>query len=133
MTNRRTNAIDQAFERKPLPVYVVSRHGYAKRCLSRETALLYLARFITIKVFERAQLPVEVPPIREEAPEGYVWVQQGWTDEFRRARARCVRRLRKLLARKREIQNWNERWKRMHDRYIKERDELQAIKPEGIQ
>lgn len=48
------------------------------------------------------------------------------------AHQRCVRRLRRILARKREMQKWLEKWDAMHDRYVKEQAELQAIKPEGI-
>lgn len=63
---------------------------------------------------------------------GEVWVTQGLTDEFQRARQRCVRRLRLILARKREMEKWYAKWRSMHDRYVKEQKELQASKPEDI-
>lgn len=110
LDNRTASAIDLAFKRKPLPVYVVSRHGYVKRCFSRDTALQHLAKFMTTKVFWCAGLPVEYAAVREMRPEGEVWVRQGRTVEFNRAHQRCIRRLRRILTRKREIQKWNEKY-----------------------
>lgn len=130
--NRTASAIDQAFERKPQIVYVVSLHGYVKRCFSRDTALKHLAKFMTAKVFQHAGLPAEYAPVREMRPEGEVWVRQGITNEFNRAHQRCIRRLRRILAKKREMQKWCERWDAMHDSYVKEREELQATKPTGV-
>lgn len=49
------------------------------------------------------------------------------------AHQRCVRRLRRILARKREMEKWCEKWDAMHDRFVKEVDALQAIKPKGVQ
>ncbi|EAA1832534.1 hypothetical protein EYA31_24130 [Salmonella enterica subsp. enterica serovar Napoli] len=110
LDNRTASAIDLAFKRKPLPVYVVSRHGYVKRCFSCDTALQHLAKFMTTKVFWCAGLPVEYAAVREMRPEGEVWVRQGRTVEFNRAHQRCIRRLRRILTRKREIQKWNEKY-----------------------
>ncbi|HFL6516801.1 TPA: hypothetical protein ACGWJO_001786 [Salmonella enterica] len=110
LDNRTASAIDLAFKRKPLPVYVVSRHGYVKRCFSRDTALQHLAKFMATKVFWCAGLPVEYATVREMRPEGEVWVRQGRTVEFNRAHQRCIRRLRRILTRKREIQKWNEKY-----------------------
>ncbi|EIX9329101.1 hypothetical protein MLP23_003945, partial [Klebsiella pneumoniae] len=45
---------------------------------------------------------------------------------------RTVRRLRRILARKREMQKWCKKWDAMHDRYVKEREELQACKPAEV-
>ncbi|MFS9904436.1 hypothetical protein WKU74_24345, partial [Salmonella enterica] len=39
------------------------------------------------------------------------------------------RRLRLILARKREMGKWYQKWDSMHERYVKEREELQASKP----
>jgi hypothetical protein len=44
----------------------------------------------------------------------------------------ACRRLRRILARKREMEKWCEKWDAMHDRFVKEVDALQAIKPEGV-
>lgn len=130
--NRTYSAIDLAFERKPQTVYVVSLHGYVKRCFSRDTALLHLAKFMTTKVFWCGGLPVEYAPVCEMRPEGEVWVRQGRTDEFNRAHQRCIRRLRRILAKKREMQKWCEKWDSFHDRVVQEREELQALKPAGV-
>ncbi|EHC94157.1 hypothetical protein LTSEUGA_1375 [Salmonella enterica subsp. enterica serovar Uganda str. R8-3404] len=40
-----------------------------------------------------------------------------------------MRRIRRILERKRNMQKWLEKWDAMHDRYVKEREELQASKP----
>ncbi|EBU1668667.1 hypothetical protein CS184_23015 [Salmonella enterica] len=130
--NRTASAIDLAFRKVPQPVYVVMRHSDVKRCFSRDTALNHLARFMTKEVFRRAGIPVEYAPVREMRPEGEVWVTQGITDEFQRAHQRRVRRLRRILARKREMQKWCEKWDAMHDRFVKEVDALQSSKPQGI-
>ena len=133
MVDKRTaSAIDLAFRKVPQPVYVVMRHTDVKRCFSRNTALNHLARFMTKEVFRRAGIPVEYAPVREIRPEGEVLVAQGLTDEFQRAHQRCVRRLRRILARKRDMQKWCEKWDAMHDRYVKELNELQDCKPQGI-
>jgi len=123
--NRIASAIDLAFRKVPQPVYVVIRHGDVKRCFSRGTALRHLARFMTKEVFRRAGLPVEYAPVRETRPEGEVWVAQGLTDEFQRAHQRCVRRLRRILARKRDMQKWNQKY----DAWVAQRDELMKQKP----
>ena len=130
--NRTASAIDLAFRKVPQPVYVVMRHSDMKRCFSRNTALNHLARFMTKEVFRRAGIPVEYAPVREMHQEGEVWVTQGLTDEFQRAHQRCVRRLRRILARKREMQKWCEKWDAMHDRFVKEVDALQSSKPQGM-
>ncbi|HEM7952233.1 TPA: hypothetical protein U2L64_001469 [Citrobacter koseri] len=130
--NRTASAIDQAFRKVPQPVYVVIRHGDVKRCFSRDTALWNLAKFMTRKVFHKAGRPIEYAPVREIRPEGEVWVTQGPTAEFKNAQCRCVRRLRRILARKREMQKWCAKWDTMHDRFVKEVDALQSNKPEGM-
>ncbi|EBX9480993.1 hypothetical protein DUA64_22290 [Salmonella enterica subsp. enterica serovar Abony] len=58
-------------------------------------------------------------------PEGEVWVRQGRTVEFNRAHQRCIRRLRRILTRKREIQKWNEKY----DEWAVRWDELMKQKP----
>lgn len=64
LDNRTASAIDLAFKRKPLPVYVVSRHGYVKRCFSRDTALQHLAKFMTTKVFWCAGLSIQASAVQ---------------------------------------------------------------------
>ncbi|EDT3088789.1 hypothetical protein XS16_005268 [Salmonella enterica subsp. enterica serovar Newport] len=129
---RITSAIDQAFRRYPTPVgpvYFVERNGWKRRTLSREAALNSLAYCMVVDVFLLFGWPLRYPDI----PLGPGHVQRGdMTVEYREAHKRCVRRLRRILARKREIQKWHAKWRSMHDRYVKEQKELQASKPEGI-
>lgn len=56
----------------------------------------------------------------------------GVTHEYFMAHQRCIRRLLRILARKREMEKWCEKWDAMHDRFVKEVDALQAIKPAGV-
>ncbi|HDY6746186.1 TPA: hypothetical protein RRD51_002299, partial [Klebsiella pneumoniae] len=60
------------------------------------------------------------------------WQRGAVTLEYFNAHQRTVRRLRRILARKREMQKWCEKWDAMHDRYVKEREELQASKPAEV-
>ncbi|AEE57867.1 conserved hypothetical protein [Escherichia coli UMNK88] len=43
-----------------------------------------------------------------------------------------MRRIRRILERKREALKWLGKWDAMHDRFVKEVDALQAIKPAGV-
>lgn len=65
-------------------------------------------------------------------PELNCWQRGGVTHEYFMAHQRCIRRLRRILARKREMEKWCEKWDAMHDRFIKEVNALQAIKPKGV-
>ncbi|MBT1910217.1 hypothetical protein KKZ71_06120 [Enterobacter hormaechei subsp. xiangfangensis] len=62
----------------------------------------------------------------------HVWRDGETKAEYLAAHQRCVRRLRRILARKREMEKWCEKWDAMHERYVKERDELKATKPAGV-
>ncbi|WGI52396.1 hypothetical protein QBX66_21575 [Salmonella enterica subsp. diarizonae serovar 48:i:z] len=126
---RITSAIDQAFRRYPTPVgpvYFVERNGWKRRTLSREAALNSLAYYMVVDVFLLFGWPLRYPDI----PLSPGHVQRGdLTAEYREAHERCVRRLRRILARKREMQKWLTRWDAFHNRTVKERAELQASKP----
>lgn len=54
------------------------------------------------------------------------------TQQYLFAHARCMRRIRRILERKRAAQKWLAKWDAMHDRFVKEVDALQAIKPAGV-
>lgn len=54
-----------------------------------------------------------------------VWVTQGPTAEFKNAQCRCVRRLRRILARKREMQKWFKKYDAWSSTY----EELMKQKP----
>ncbi|QGZ86035.1 hypothetical protein GQY17_27095 (plasmid) [Klebsiella pneumoniae] len=135
--NRTVSAIDPALQKHPTPVgdlFAAIRHGRMKRCFSRDTAIRYPAFFMTSRAFGRSgfkQRYPDVQVIHPLNPELSSWQRGAVTTEYFNAHQRTVRRLRRILARKREMQNWCKKWDAMHDRYVKEREELQACKPEG--
>ena len=134
--NRTASIIDLALQKHDTPagpLFVAQRHGRIKKCFSRDTAIRYLAFFMTTWAFEASSFKCRHPRVRIDRDDMEVWRDGEIRAEYLAAHQRCVRRLRRILARKREIQNWYAKWDRMHDRYIKERDELQAAKPEEIQ
>ncbi len=56
--NRTVSAIDLALQKHPTPVgdlFAAIRHGRMKRCFSRDTAIRYLAFFMTSRAFGRSQ------------------------------------------------------------------------------
>lgn len=111
------SAIDSAFQLKPLPVYVVTRHGRSKKCFSRETAISRLCHFMVQKTFDRAGIPTH---------EGGHQINRGEiTLDYWQAHHRCERRIRKLLARKRE----KEKWQREYDDWASKHDELMKRRP----
>ena len=134
--NRTASAIDLAFQIHHTPVgnlFVAIRHGRMKRGFSRDTAPRYLAFFMTTQAFEASGFMCRHPDVKVSHPvHSEVWERGGVTKEYHFAHQRCVRRLRRILARKREMQKWCAKWDAMHDRFVKEVDELQANKPEGI-
>ncbi|HAT1683541.1 TPA: hypothetical protein I8Y21_004290 [Klebsiella oxytoca] len=129
--NRTTSAIDESFRIVQSPVFVVSRHGYSKRCLSRSAAINNLAHYMVTRTFHLAGIETN-EPVSDESGRPVAHSTGPHTQQYLFAHNRCARRVRRILARKRDMQNWHAKWKRMHDRYIKERDELQATKPQEI-
>lgn len=103
-------AIDKAFQKfdTPVgPVYFVERHRRTKKCFNRDTAIRYLAFFMTTEAFGRSgfiQRHPDVKVVHPLNPELNCWQRGAATLEYYKAHERCVRRLRRLLARKREIQ-----------------------------
>lgn len=139
MNDKRTvSMIDLALQKHDTPVgplFVAVRHGRIKKCFTRDTAIRYLAFFMTSEAFERSgfeQRHPDVQAVHPLKPELNCWLRGGVTHEYFMAHQRCVRRLRRILARKREMEKWCEKWDAMHERYVKEVDALQAIKPEGV-
>lgn len=136
--NRIASAIDLAIQKYDTPagsLFVAARHGRTKKCFTRDTAIRYLAFFMTSEAFYRSgfeQRHPDVQAVHPLNPELNCWQRGGVTTEYFMAHQRCVRRLRRILARKREMEKWCEKWDAMHDRFIKEVDALQAIKPKGV-
>lgn len=129
--NRTASAIDLALQKYDTPVgdlYVAMRHGRMKRCFSRKTALRYLAFFMTSHAFERSgfhQRYPDVQMVNAANPELNHWMRGSVTQEYFCAHRRTVRRLRRILARKREIQKWSKKY----DAWVAQRDELMKQRP----
>ncbi|EHE7039644.1 hypothetical protein J0Q64_003776 [Salmonella enterica subsp. enterica serovar Newport] len=131
--NRTASAIDLALQKYDTPVgplFVAVHHGRHKKCFSRDTAIRHLAFFMTTKAFGRSGFIQRQPDVRVIHPEYGETCQRGAvTREYLIAHQRTIRRLRLILARKREMEKWCQKWDSMHNRYVKEREELQASKP----
>ena len=124
-TSKVKSGIDAAFSRPLRPVYIVTRHGYRKRCLSRSAALNNLAHYMTTHVFRLIGIRTHHPdmPVQRD---GEIVHQLGQpTEVYLSAHARCIRRIRRLLARKREIQHWQEK----HDALTEQYREFMKTKP----
>lgn len=133
--NRTASAIDLALQKHYTPVgplFVAARHGRQKKCFTIDTAIRYLAFFMTTQAFNRSGFQQRHPRVRIDRDDIEVWRDGETKAEYLAAHQRCVRRLRRILSRKREMQKWCEKWDAMHDRYVKELNELQDCKPEGI-
>ncbi|EIS4516190.1 hypothetical protein LY097_004679 [Salmonella enterica] len=133
LDNRTASAIDLALQKYDTPVgdlYAAIRHGRMKRCFSRDTAIRWLAHFLTSHSFTRSGFKQRHPDFLVEQDHGeQVWRRGETTDAYHRAHQRTIRRLRLILARKREMGKWYQKWDSMHERYVKKREELQASKP----
>ncbi|CVA06889.1 hypothetical protein ACU9SG_002738 [Serratia marcescens] len=117
--------IDDAFQLKQQPVYVVTRHGRSKKSFSRETAIRRLAHFMVQKTFDRAGVPTHEGGYQKEEG-GVIHFHRGEiTLGYWQAHHRCERRIRKLLARKRE----KEKWQREYDEWVSKHDDLMKRRP----
>lgn len=117
--------IEDAFQLKQQPVYVVTRHGRSKKSFSRETAIRRLAHFMVQKTFDRAGVPTHEGGYQKEEG-GVIHFHRGEiTLGYWQAHHRCERRIRKLLARKRE----KEKWQREYDEWASKHDDLMKRRP----
>ena len=68
MNDKRTvSTIDLALQKHDTPVgplFVAVRHGRIKKCFTRDTAIRYLAFFMTTGAFERSGFPQRHPRVR---------------------------------------------------------------------
>ena len=94
--------------------------------------LPYICRCRGRRISAAPPFPQRHPRVRIDRDDMEVWRDGETKAEYLAAHQRCVRRLRRILARKREMEKWCEKWDAMHERYVKEVDALQAIKPEGV-
>jgi hypothetical protein len=116
-TSKVKTGIDAAFSRPLRPVYIVVRHGYRKRCLSRSAALNNLAHYMTTYAFHLVGRRTHYPDTPVERDGVTVYEAGRNTLCYLSAHRRCVRRIRRLLARKREIQQWQEKHDALTDQY----------------
>ncbi|WP_275146216.1 hypothetical protein [Citrobacter portucalensis] len=127
--NRTASVIDLALQKHNTPVgplFVAEYHVRMKKCFSRDTAIRYLAFFMTSHAFARSGFQQRHPDVKSVHPiHGEAWERGGVTREYHVAHQRCVRRLRRILARKREMQKWCEKY----DAWVAQRDELMKLKP----
>lgn len=74
--NRTASAIDQALQKHDTPVgplFFVTRHGRTKKCLTRKTAIRYLAFFMTTRAFERSGFRQRYPDKRFIFNRNEIW------------------------------------------------------------
>jgi hypothetical protein len=102
--------IKSAFKQIPLPVYVVTRHGRYKKCFSRDTAINRLAHFMTEKVFRRSGIESRLGRGYRETDGVIIFDRGEPSPEYIIAHIRCMRRIRRLLAKKRAIDDWNKKY-----------------------
>ena len=126
--NRTASAIDQALQKHDTPVgplFFVTRHGRTKKCLTRKTAIRYLAFFMTTRAFEHSGFRQRYPDKRFIFNRNEIWKRGESTTEYTRAHQRTIRRLRRLIARK----QYTEKWFRKYDTWSAGYYELMATKP----
>ncbi|PKH20205.1 hypothetical protein CIG19_18815 [Enterobacterales bacterium CwR94] len=121
----REDGIDESFRIVNAPIYVVARHNGYKRCLSRSAALNNLAHFMVSKVFSVSGIPTE-EPYEQVFVDGVLANKIGdKTQQYLSAHERCIRRLRRILAKKRAFNLWE----RKHEAFKQQYAELLSQKP----
>ena len=77
MNDKRTvSTIDLALQKHDTPVgplFVAVRHGRIKKCFTRDTAIRYLAFFMTTEAFERSGFAQRHPRVRIDRDDREVW------------------------------------------------------------
>ena len=77
MNDKRTvSMIDLALQKHDTPVgplFVAVRHGRIKKCFTRDTAIRYLAFFMTTEAFERSGFAQRHPRVRIDRDDREVW------------------------------------------------------------
>ncbi len=120
--------IEIAFQLRPEPVYFVMRHGRRKKCFSRTAAINNLAHFMTQKVFNRLKKASSRPDekvIIDEATGATAWKKGETLPVYWDCHSRAVRRIRRLLAKQREILKWQKKYEKLSSQHI----ELMKTKP----
>lgn len=110
------DAIDECFRVVQTPVFVVSRHNGYKRCLSRSAAINNLAHYMVTKVF--GVMGVETNnPMRDQFGNPIIHSIGEHTQQYLFAHNRTSRRIRRILAKKREIKEWERKHEVLVDQY----------------
>lgn len=113
----REDGIDESFRIVQSPVFVVARHGWSKRCLSRSAAINNLAHYMVTETFRRSGIDTNEPTILVEQ-DGVTVHQIGrHTQEYLFAHNRCTRRIRRILSKKREFQQWVQKHEALKQQY----------------
>lgn len=119
--------IEDAFRKIDMPVYVIYRHGVYKRYLSRSAAIDNLARIMATHVFNTLPLPIRHDSVYD--PQRNTWMTGGLTVKYTDCWERAKRRILRLLAKKRAIDNWNKDYDKWVDKCKKLHNELYSRKP----
>lgn len=119
--------IEDALTKTEATIYVVYRHETYKRYLSRSAAIDCLARVTATQVYNRQQLRIREPSIFNA--ESNTWSLGELTDSYIRCRERAKRRILRLLAKRRAIDEWDRDYKKWINKCEKSRDELYSRKP----
>lgn len=118
--------IEVGIQLKQSPIYVAERHGRRKKCFSRDTAIRYMAFYMTDKVFKRAGILSRVGETYTTLEDGRIAHNRGeHTIDYIIAHSRCMRRIRRLLAKQREILKWQKKYEKWSNQHI----ELMKTKP----
>lgn len=119
------DAIDECFRIVQSPVFVVSRHGGHKRCLSRSAAINNLSHYMVTKVFRLAEIPTNEACEPVYVNGVFAYKAGDHTEQYNSAHSRCSRRIRLILAKKREFKEWERRHETLKSQYA----ELLSNKP----
>lgn len=117
LTVIRENGIDESFRVVQSPVFVVTRHGWSKRCLSRSAAINNLAHYMVSKTFRRAGIDTNEPDLPVNRDGATVLQLGGHTNQYLCAHNRCVHRIRRILAKKREFKEWVKKHEAIKQQY----------------
>ena len=94
MVDKRTaSAIDLALQKHTTPVgplFVAARHGRQKKCFSRDTAIRYLAFFMTTHAFAVSGFEQRHPRVRIDRDDMEVWRDGETKAEYLAAHQRCA-------------------------------------------
>lgn len=105
--------IEVGFQLKPVLVYSVERHGRSKKCFSRDTAIRHMTFYMTDKVFKRAGILSRIDETYTTLDDGSILHNRGvHTINYITSHSRCMRRIRRLLKKKKQIDSLLDKYKK---------------------